>query len=132
MNRFVSLSAVVLVVVFAGACNTSGPLRVDKVDPPAGVHVGGDGVVIKGSGFQPGKTQVEVTFGRRKAEQAIISSATEITVVTPAGDKGPVDVTVSFDNGPAFKIPNGFRYIDPQGNGDVRKAFFSGKAGEKK
>ena len=109
----------------AAACNERGALKVDRVDPARGIISGGDQVQIVGSGFEPGKTQAEVRFGRRKAEQVVIASPSRISVVTPAGDKGPVDVTISFDTGASFKIPNGFEYLSPQGGTDVRKAFFS-------
>lgn len=118
-------------VAFAGACEKTGPLRVDHVEPAEGVTGGGDHVVVVGSGFLPGKTQVEVRFGRRKAEQVIISSTTKIAVITPLGDRGPVDVTLAFDDGSSFKIPGGFRYLAPPATGDVRKAFFSGQAEKK-
>jgi hypothetical protein len=52
-------------------------------------------------------------------------------VVTPSGDKGPVDVILDFDDGKRFKIPAGFRYVEPKQTGDVRKAFFN-KPAEKK
>jgi hypothetical protein len=125
MNRIVQLSAVVLVAAFIGACDQKGPLRVDKVEPAEGVSGGGDQVTIVGSGFQPGKTQVEVRFGRRKSESVVIASTTQINVVTPGGDKGPVDVVLSFDDGSQFKIPAGFKYMVPQSADDVRKAFLS-------
>ena len=131
MNRIVQLTAVVAVLGFLGACDQKGALRVDKVDPPEGIIGGGDQVTIAGGGFEPGKTQVEVRFGRHKAEQVVIASGSKINVVTPAGDKGPVDVTLSFDDGKEFKIPNGFRYVAPQATEDLRKAFFS-KTAEKK
>ncbi len=126
MNRVLSLSAVLLL---AAACEQKGTLGVEKVDPPQGTTGGGDQVTIRGSGFEPGKTQVEVRFGRRKAEHVTISSSSKISVVTPPGDKGPVDVTLMFDNGAQFKIPEGFRYSAPTAGDDVRKAFFSGKEG---
>jgi hypothetical protein len=64
-------------------------------------------------------------------EQVVISSTSKISVVTPNGDKGPVDITLDFDNGSRFKIPNGFRFVEAKQTGDMRKAFF-GKPGEKK
>lgn len=133
MNRIVRLGTLLLVVGFLGACDQKGPLRVDRMDPAEGITGGGDSVNIIGSGFQPGKTQAEVRFNRRKAEQVVISSTNKISVITPAGDKGPVDVSVAFDNGATFKIPGGFRYVAPQATDDVRKAFFSKQqAGQKK
>jgi hypothetical protein len=136
MNRVVRSSTVVigfagLLAVALSACEKKGgALQVDKVDPAEGVIGGGDQVTIIGGGFVPGKTQAEVRFGRHKAEQVVISSDTKIAVIAPPGDKGPVDVTVSFDDGSTFKIPGGYKYVAPQAGVDVRKAFFSGKAGE--
>ena len=126
MTSSVRLSVALFVFGLLGACDPQkGPLRVDKVEPPEGITAGSDQVTIVGQGFQPGKTQVEVRFGRHKSEQVAIVSGDKISVVTPAGDKGPVDVTVAFDNGASFKIPNGFKYVNPQNNADVRKAFLN-------
>jgi hypothetical protein len=133
MNRVIRLATVVSFAALLGACEQKGgPVKVDRVEPAEGIASGGDTVNIVGSGFQPGKTQAEVRFGRRKSEQVVISSTNKITVITPPGDKGPVDITVSFDDGAQFKIANGFRFVMPGANEDVRKAFFSGQAGEKK
>jgi hypothetical protein len=131
MNRSIRLTAVVLFLGLVGACDQKGgALQVQKVEPDQGITAGGDQVTITGSGFQPGKTQVEVRFGRRRSEQVSIESGSKISVVTPAGDKGPVDVTLSFDSGAQFKIPGGFKYVNPEQNANVRRAFLSGKAGE--
>jgi hypothetical protein len=132
MNRIVQLTTAISFLGFMAACDQKGPLRVDRVEPPEGVLGGGDQVNIVGSGFQPGKTQVEVRFGRRKSENVVISSSSKITVVTPAGDKGPVDVVLSFDDGSQFKIPSGYKYLAPQATDDMRKAFFSKTAPGKK
>lgn len=125
MSRVVSLGSAILFFAALGACEQKGPLKVDEVDPGQGTTGGGDQVVIRGGGFEPGKTQVEVRFGRRKAESVTITSASKITVVTPPGERGPVDVTLMFDNGSQFKIPEGFRYTPPAAGEDVRKAFFT-------
>lgn len=126
MNRSIRLT-VVLFVGLVAACDQKGQLKVERVVPNQGITGGGDQVTIRGSGFQPGKTQVEVRFGRRRSEQVAIESGDTISVVTPAGDKGPVDVTLAFDNGTQFKIPAGFKYINPEQNANVRRAFLSGK-----
>jgi len=60
------------------------------------------------------------------AETVTIASPTKIRVVTPSNEKGPVDVRVSFDDGAEFKIPNGFRYLEPTNGDNARRAFFSG------
>jgi hypothetical protein len=124
MNRVFRLVMAFCVLGFLGACEKTTNLSVDRVEPAEGITAGGDRVTIRGAGFVPGKTQLQVRFGRHVAEQIIISSNEKISVVTPNGDKGPVDVTLDFDNGQRFKIPNGFRYVDPQKTGDTRKAFF--------
>jgi len=111
------------------ACTQSGgPLKVDSVEPPQGTTAGGEEITIVGGGFQPGKTQAEVKFGRKKAEVVTIASTTKIKVVTPSSEKGPVDVNVMFDDGNSFKIQNGFRYVEPAQGDNARRAFFSGGA----
>ena len=137
MTRFSakSLSVPALAVAFAlvsGCEQKGGPVRVDRIEPAQGIVSGGDQVEVRGSGFEPGKTQVEVRFGRVRADQVSISSSNKITVVTPPGNRGPVDVTLMFDDGAQFKIAEGFRYVPPSETGDVRKAFFSDKPGATK
>jgi hypothetical protein len=109
------------------ACQQGGgSLNVEKVEPPQGTTAGGEEITILGAGFQPGKTQAEVRFGRKKSEVVTIASTGKIRVVTPAGDKGPVDITVAFDDGRAFKLSNGFRYVEPAEGQNARNAFFQG------
>jgi len=132
MKRVLGLSLTFAILTFVPACD-EGRLRIDRVDPPEGITAGGDSVNILGVGLQPGKTGVRVAFGRHVAEQVVISSKDKINLVTPAGNKGPVDVILDFDNGERFKIPGGFRYIEPKQNDDMRKAFFNkNKAADKK
>src|SRR5262245_43969323 len=114
MKRAIALTVSVFLGVLVSACQqTGGPLKVDAVEPPQGTTAGGEEISINGGGFVPGKTQAEVRFGRKKAESVMIVSPTKIRVVTPANEKGRVDVAVSFDDGSAFKIPNAFSYIEP-------------------
>lgn len=101
-------------------------MKVDKVEPPQGTTAGGEEITISGAGFLPGKTQAEVRFGHRKSEIVTIASTSKIKAVTPPGEKGPVNITVSFDDGKAFMIPNGFRYVEPAENGNARNAYFGG------
>jgi len=117
MKRPLGLALGLLLVGFAACTQNGGPLKVDSVEPPQGTTAGGEEITIVGSGFQPGKTQAQVKFGRKIAETVTIASPTKIRVVTPSNEKGPVDVRVSFDDGAEFKIPNGFRYLEPT-NGD--------------
>jgi hypothetical protein len=127
MKRALALAVSVALGVLVSACQqTGGPLKVDSVEPPQGTTAGGEEISIIGSGFIPGKTQAEVRFGRKKVENVTIASPTKIRVVTPANEKGPVDVSVSFDEGSAFKISNAFRYVEPAANDNARRAFFGG------
>jgi hypothetical protein len=124
MKRVLGLSLAVTVLTFLAACD-EGRLRIDRVEPAEGITAGGDSVNILGAGLQPGRTGVRVAFGRHVAEQVVISSKDKINLVTPSGDKGPVDVILEFDDGQSFKIPVGFRYVDPKETEDLRKAFFN-------
>jgi hypothetical protein len=129
MKRIVSLSAMVLFLgAFAGCEKKGGPVSVERVEPDNGVTAGGDHITIFGGGFEPGKTQVDVKFGSRPAAQVSIGSSDKITVVTPPGDKGPVDVTLMFNNGEALVLRAGFHYVTTAGTDDTRKAFFSDPA----
>jgi hypothetical protein len=132
MKRVYRLVTTLFVFALLASCNETGKMRVDRVEPAEGITAGGDHVNIIGAGFQPGKTQARIMFGKHTVEQVVISSTSKISVVTPNGDKGPVDVTLDFDNGSRFKIPNGFRYMEPKQTGDVRQAFFGKPAPGKK
>jgi hypothetical protein len=131
MKRVYRLMTTLFVLGLLASCDDNGKIRVDRVEPPEGINAGGDHVNIVGAGFQPGKTQVKVMFGTHVCEQVVISSTNKISVVTPNGDKGPVDITLDFDNGSRFKIPNGFRFVEAKQTGDMRKAFFNKPADKK-
>jgi len=127
MKRTLGLAGMIACLVSLTACTQSGgPVKVDSVEPPQGTTGGGEEITIVGGGFQPGKTQAEVRFGRKKAENVVIASTSKIKVMTPSSEKGPVDVNVMFDDGSSFKIPNGFRYVEPAQGDNARRAFFSG------
>lgn len=131
MKRILGLSITLAVLTFLAACDDA-RLRIDRVEPDEGITAGGDQVNILAAGLQPGKTGVRVSFGRHVAEQVVISSKDKINLVTPSGDKGPVDVVLDFDDGQRFKIAAGFRYVDPKETEDLRKAFFNKPKGAQK
>ena len=131
MKRVFRLVTSLFVLGLLASCNETGKMHVDRVEPAEGITGGGDHVNILGGGFQPGKTQARIMFGKHVVDQVVISSNSKISVVTPSGDKGPVDITLDFDNGTRYKIPNGFRYMEPKQTGDVRKAFFGTPSGKK-
>lgn len=125
MTRALGLALCLGLFALNTACPQSGgAMKVDKVEPPQGTTSGGEEITISGDGFLPGKTQAEVRFGHKKSEVVTIASTSKIKAVTPAGEKGPVDVSVNFDDGKAFKITNGFRYVEPAESGNARDAYF--------
>ncbi len=103
----------------------SNELKVSGVEPPQGTFAGGEEVVIRGNGFQPGRGGVTVKFGKRDASSVVVAAADKINVTTPGGDPNTtVDITVIFDDGKAFKLGNGFHYLAPADQrGTLDKAF---------
>jgi hypothetical protein len=91
---------------------SEGNPRVESVDPTQGTTAGGEEIFILGGGFSPG-TGAEVRIGRKKSPAATIVSTNRIRVVTPPSNEGQADVMVMFEDGSVFKIPNGFRYVEP-------------------
>lgn len=112
----------VLGMLGLGAC--SNELKVSEADPATGSYSGGEEVVIRGNGFQPGRGGVTVKFGGRDAQSVVVASDDKILVTTPAGDRNStVDISVVFDDGKAFMIKNGFHFIDNQQRATMDKAF---------
>ncbi len=87
------------------------------VQPNHGSFTGGAEVLLRGRGFVEGLT---VLFGGRQVELADMTLADEnrLTVMTPAGEPGTVDVTVTFPDGEAMTLEQGYTYdswyLDPQ------------------
>jgi hypothetical protein len=82
------------------------------VEPALGNVAGGEPVTIVGAGFEPGKTGAQVRFGRSSAKSVSVDGTSRIRVVSPPGPPGPVDVEVVFDDGGAYVLRNGFRYVE--------------------
>lgn len=73
-----------------------------SVSPAAGPRIGGDTVVISGSGFQDFEAGENfVTFAGEPAAVVSVDSDSEITVTTPPGTPGGADVEVTNTNGSA-------------------------------
>lgn len=108
----------------------SGPMQVHRIDPGAGGLQGGQQVRIVGENF---RTDIGYTvyFGSLKAKTVtLLDSETMIALSPQQTQKGAVDVTVASDNGPAFRIKNGYRYEDMSGN--VMEQFGEGPAKSEK
>ena len=79
---------------------------VSSVSPNNGPQAGGTAVTITGTNFATGAT---VKFGATAASNVVVVSSTTITAATPAGNAGPVTVTVTV-NGQSGSLASGFTY----------------------
>lgn len=102
--------------VACGGSEAGGELEVTNVDPRAGATAGEQPVRIVGNNFRR-DIGYTVYFGNRRSERATILDENTLVVSTPHMDQaGPVDVVVAADNGPAFRVREGFRFEDMGGN----------------
>ena len=78
-----------------------------SITPNKGSAAGGTSVTIHGQNFTGTPT---VSFGTASATSVSVKSDTEITVITPAGTAGKVDVTLQNADGPTSTLQAGFTY----------------------
>lgn len=111
-----TLTAALLSVCFAAAgCESDGQMAVTGINPRAG-HIAGDQrVLIEGKNFRS-DIGYTVYFGNAKAKSVTIGGSDTLAVVTPAGERGPIDVTVRADDGNAFLLKQAFTYEDMGGS----------------
>jgi len=115
-----SLGPVDLVVATAGGPSATGPAdtfaylpvpRVTGLNPTTGPIAGGTVVTLSGTGFT-GATEVD--FGGTAGTGLTVTSYTQLTVTSPAGLSGPVDVVVLTPAGPSATTPSDrFLYLGP-------------------
>lgn len=86
-----------------------GPV-ISSINPTGGSSGGGTEVVVSGSGFDPG---VKVFFGHAPARSVQRESESELQIVTPEGDLGPVDVVAVNPDGSSYTLPDAFTYVGP-------------------
>ncbi|MCE9563551.1 MAG: IPT/TIG domain-containing protein, partial [Planctomycetes bacterium] len=85
---------------------------ITSISPPVGSPLGGDTIQIRGTGFT---TATAVAFGGTPAA-FVVNSDTSITVTSPAGAVGIVDVTVTTTGGTSLITPaDRFAYVVPTG-----------------
>lgn len=97
-------------------CNTGGETQIRNLEPRVGALQGEQVVKITGANF---RTDIGYTvyFGNRKAPAVTILDSETLAVSTPSRDAaGAVDVIVSADNGPAWRVKEAFRYEDMSGS----------------
>ncbi|WFE26788.1 IPT/TIG domain-containing protein [Solwaraspora sp. WMMD791] len=93
-------------VVDAGTFRYGGP-PIDAVSPDSGPNTGGTTVTVTGSGLADA---TDVTFGGVPGTNLVVDpSGTSLTVVTPPGPLGPVDVVVVLPGDDAV-APDAFTY----------------------
>ena len=108
------LNDVAAVTLTAGYTYTGGKLALYVVYPPMGAQAGGTLVHVYGQGFDAG---MGVTFGGNPATHFTFVDPGHVTVKTPPGKVGSVDVGVTVKDGKAT-LTNGYAYFNPMsGNG---------------
>jgi hypothetical protein len=76
---------------------------------PFGTTQGGDEVKLTGRGFAVG---LSVHFGSVAGTVTQVQSG-EVTVITPAGPDGTVDITVTLQDGSSSTFDDAYRYVAP-------------------
>ena len=87
-------------------------LAIFNVTPAKGLVEGGDAVAIQGNGFNE---SVVVLFGNVVASQVVVIDSEILSVTTPPGAPGLVDVVVSIADGQTAVLEDGFRYHEAFG-----------------
>ena len=110
-------------VVGGGSVVTPVTPVVTGVSPITGLTNGGTVVAITGSNFLAGAT---VKFGANSGTGVSLISATNLTVTTPAGVSGAVNVVVQNTNTVSGTNLNGFTYVLPPPPPPVRPSIVPG------
>ena len=82
--------------------------ELDSLTPNSGPESGGTEVTLAGENFIDG---AQVTFNGADCSQISVESSTEITCLTPPGESGPVDVTVTNPDDQSDTLSAGFLYL---------------------
>jgi hypothetical protein len=100
----------------AGCGGSTGDLEITNIEPRAGATTGEQPVRIRGNNFRP-DISYTVYFGTKRSERSTILDDHTLLVTTPqVDDAATVDVIVAADNGPAYRIRNGFAFEEMGGN----------------
>ncbi len=132
-SRMRALPIVVLFVVGLAACGESagGDLEVTNIDPRAGATAGDQSVRIMGNNFRQDLSYT-VYFGNKRSTRATIFDEHTLIVATPQMERAQtVDVIVAADNGPAYRIRQGFRFEEQGGNVMEQVGETGGQQGER-
>ena len=125
-----ALPLLLLSAIAVVGCN-DGQTKFTGIEPNTGTFVGGEEVSLVGQNFPRGGATVR--FGDKSAQPVVMETDHKIKVTTPAGDKNTnSDVTIIFDDGRAFQLKNGFRYVDSTQQRNTMDKFFNKASGDKK
>lgn len=116
MNRAPVAFGIALALVFAATGCDEGETSIRQIDPRAGATQGNQSVKIHGKNF---RTDIGYTvyFGNQRANKVTILDESTLLVSTPEmSDPGAVDLIIAADDGPAWKVHEGFRYEDMAGS----------------
>ena len=91
------------------------PMDVYDISPRGGSISGEQPVRVTGVGFRS-DVGYSIYFGPERAPNVTILDATTLLVTSPPHAAGRVDVVIAADDGPAFRIVNGFEFADQSGN----------------
>lgn len=132
MRRTLSVLILSLGTLALTSCEdpANAPLAVYDLNPRAGSIGGEQPVQIHGVGFR-NDVGYTVYFGAERAVAVTILDATTLLVATPPHDAARVDVVVAADNGPAYRIVDGFEFADTSGNVYEHMGESGGSAGER-
>jgi hypothetical protein len=116
LTLFASLAALVV-----SGCGDKSPAAgggtnvpsIGAVLPPRGPTEGGTVAIIKGNNFRAG---TKVSFGASAATFVKVVDPTTLTVVTPPGVAGKVNVVVSSADGLSTTFTGGFEYYERDAN----------------
>ncbi len=87
------------------------PPVISAITPTSGGTAGGQMVTITGTNFDPTAAQNTVKFGASNAT-VTAATATQLTVTTPPGSVGAVDVSIETADG-TFSLTSGYIYVAP-------------------
>lgn len=117
LAKVAGLALALGVGTLALACESDdGELQVLDVEPRSGHTSGMQPVKIIGKNWRR-DINYDVFFGAKRAERATIFDDHTLVVISPQQEEAAtVDVVVSPDVGPAYRIHDGFRFEDQGGN----------------
>ncbi|MDW8247588.1 MAG: IPT/TIG domain-containing protein [Sandaracinaceae bacterium] len=113
--KVVDALSLVFFVVGCGSKEGQGKMEVWDIQPRAGATSGDQPVRILGKHFRQDIGYI-VYFGAVRATSVTILDPSTLLVVTPQHEPGPVDVVVVAENGPAFRIQQGYTFAEQGGN----------------